>query len=616
MPNLLPPPLAGDTALLSPDQLTGTRQHLAGVSEAAMRGFESDAGRQEREARERIRTDLESHISTSFDVTTTVGHEQASAYVRYEMHRTRHEVTTLELRMSDVQARRLRLSDELATQQPPSETREAIAQELRSMSLTVRELNSQLEELRSLGARLQIQRQQQELQEFMTAGRDPRPQPFPVLRDHRPSPPLPTDPPNPPLSSPVSTPSLLPPIDLSAHMESGSRPARVSNVTRRVYHDRSVPDPMLLANRASDISQSFSFEYPLTPINDENDPGLIVRNSRQAPSSNRSSQRRPLDRVPLNQLDDSHQSISSMVDTVEENDDRYLNEMLPPSQRPSTSTNVIAPQGSPAEVEAMLMATSSDEDEEPRFDSRNARRRQFRTQSPAMVMRTRITGEQQVLPLGEPYSSEERHPGSPLVPGGRPATPVGPPVSRQPPLELRGAGTPVFDVEMQETSPVRVNRVRLNPLLVPPSAIVRDPRAPLSIRARRRGSGWYPQDDPVDLPPLDLPSWPVLPVSPHGALNRYMTSGSVQAAWDALWESDTTTGPGPLATRVSLNAVRNVSGTQFPGPRTQPKEYVKPAGKSIREWIEEREKALAGESRSGIRPPRCVTVEEFPSEEA
>jgi hypothetical protein len=584
-----------------PAPIVGTRQYLPGVSEAAMRGFELDPDHQDRETRERIRTDLESHISTSFDVTTNVGYEQASAYVRYEMHRTRHEVTTLELRMSDVQTRRLRLTDELATQQQPSETREAIAQELRSMSLAVRELNSQLEELRSLGARLQIQRQQQELQEFMTAGRDPRPQPFPVLRDNRPSPPLPTDPPNPPLSSPVFAPTLLPPIDLSAHAESGLRPARVSNVIRRVYHDRSVPDPMpLVQNHTSDTSQSFYFEYPVTPINDENDPGSIVSNSRQASSSSRSSQRRPLDRVPLSQLHDP----------VEENDDRYLNEMLPPGQRPSTPPNLIAPQGSPAEVEAMLMATSSDEDEEPRFDPRNARRRQFRTQSPAMVMRTRITGEQQALSLGEPYpSSEERHPGSPLVPGGRPATPVGPPILRQPPLELRGAGTPVLgDVEMQDTTPMRVNPVSVNPFLIPPSAIVRDPRATFPIEERRRE--WYPHEDPDDLPPLEaIPPWRAFPLSPHSALTRYMSSGSIQATWDALWE------PNSPGSGLSPNMVRNAFGTQSPGPRAQPKEYVRPVGKSIREWIEEREKGLSGESSSGIRRPRSVTVE-VPREEA
>ena len=63
--------------------------------------------------------------------------------------------------MSDVQTRRLRWTDESEIQQ---KTREAIAQELRSMSLAVRELDSRWEELRSLGARLQIQRQQQELQ--------------------------------------------------------------------------------------------------------------------------------------------------------------------------------------------------------------------------------------------------------------------------------------------------------------------------------------------------------------------------------------------------------------------------------------------------------------------
>jgi hypothetical protein len=578
-----------DNDLLTLDHLTGAQQHLDSVSETAAHGFGSDPGRQERETRERIRSDLESHISTSFDVTTNAGYEQASAYVRYEMHETRHEVTRLEVRMA-----RLRLPDPLTTQQPTTETREAIAQELRSMSLTVRELNSQLEELRSLGARLQIQRQQQDLQESMTAGRDPRPQPLPVLRDNRPSPPLPTDPPNPPLSSPVFIPTLLPPIDLPPRVERRPRPATFSNVTRRVYHDRSVPDPMpLVPNLSRDTPQSFSFEYPVTPINDENDPGSIVSNSRQASSSSRSGQRRPLDRVPLGQLDDQ----------VEENDDRYLNEMLPPSQRPSTSTNVVASQGSPAEVEAMLMATSSDEDEEPQFDSRNARRRQFRTQSPAMVMRTRITGEQQALSLSEPYSSrEERHPGSPLVPGGRPATPVGPPVRSQPPLELRGAGTPVLDVEMHDTTPVRAPPVPVNPFLVPPSAIVRDPRAPVAIPVRRHG--WYPYEDPDDLPPLE--DIPPQTVSPHRALNRYMTSGSIQAAWDSLWETNPIDLP---TTRLSLNAVRNASSAQ-------PKEYVRPAGKSIREWIEEREKVLAGEPRSGIRLPRTVTVEDVPYEEA
>ncbi len=348
----------------------------------------------------------------------------------------------------------------------------------------------------------------------------------------------------------------------------------------------------LVETRASDTPHPFSFEYPATPINDENDPGSTMSNSRGLPSSSRSSQRRPLDRVPLGQLDDP----------VEENDDRYLNEMLPPSQRPSTSTNDIASQGSPAEVEAMLMATSSDEDE-PQFDSRNARRRQFRTQSPAMVMRTRITGEQLALSLSEPYSREEIHPGSPLVPGGRPATPVGPPVRRQPPLELRRAGTPVLDVEMQDSSPVRVNPLAVSPFLVPPFHIARDPRAPFPIRPRRRE--WYPQEDPDDLPPLeDIPPWPVSPASPHHALHRYMTIGGIQAAWDALWEPDTITGP-------SLDAVRNASGS-----RAQPKEYVRPAGKSIKEWIEEREKALAGESRGGVRLPRSVTVEEVPEEEA
>jgi len=47
-------------------------------------------------------------------------------------------------------------------------------------SLAVRELNSELEGSISLSATLQIQHQQQELQEFMTAGRDPRPQPLTV----------------------------------------------------------------------------------------------------------------------------------------------------------------------------------------------------------------------------------------------------------------------------------------------------------------------------------------------------------------------------------------------------------------------------------------------------
>ena len=410
---------------LTPDQLSGPRQRLAGTFEQTMPGL--DAERREHEARERIRTDLESHISASFDVTTSSGYEQASAYVRHEMNRTRHEVTTLEFRMSDIQARRVRLTDELAAQQPPSETREGIAEELRSMALAVRELTGKLEELRSLGARLQIQRQQQELQESMTAGRDPRPRQFPFVQDTRASPPLATDPPNAPLSSPVFPPALLPPIDLFAHTASDARPARVSNVFRRMFQDTRVSDPMpLVQNRDRDTPRPFSFEHPATPINDENDPGSIASSSRQASSSSRSNQRRPLDRVPLSQLDDSV-----------ENDDRYLNEMLPPSQRPTTSTNVVVPQGSPAEVEAMLLAMSSDEDDVPQFDSRNARRRQFRTRSPAMVMRTRITGEHALL-LSEPYSREERLSGSPLVPGGRPATPLGHPVLRQPPLELRG----------------------------------------------------------------------------------------------------------------------------------------------------------------------------------
>lgn len=583
MPNTLPPPPR--EVDLTPEQLNGAHQRLTGTFESAIPGF--DFERQEREARERFRIDLESHISRSFDVTTSSGYEQASAYVRHEMNRTRHEVTTLELRMSDVQARRLRLTDELSAQQPPSETREAIAEELRSMTLTVRELTNKLEELRSLGARLQIQRQQQYVQEFMTAGGDPRERQFPFLQDTRPSPPLATDPPNAPLSSPVFAPTLLPPIDLPAHTTSEARPARVSNVSRRIYQDRSVLDPMpLLQNPTRDTSRQFTFEYPITPINDENDPGSIATSSRQPSSSSRSIQRRPSDRVPLSQLDDS----------VEENDDRYLNEMLPPSQRPTTSASVIAPQGSPAEVEAMLMALS-DEDDVPRFDSRNARRRQFRTRSPAMVMRTRITGEQHALSLSEPPSREERLPGSPFVPGGRPATPFGPPVLRQPPLELRGAGTPVHDVEMMDTSPP------FSPFVVPPSAIVRDPH----MRLRpERPFRWYPQEDPDDLPPLeDTPSWPAGPFSPHTALNGYMTGGNSQswgAAWDALWDPDPTTGP----PRSSLAAVRNAG-------RGPPKEYVRPAGKSIREWVEEREMALAAES-SGARA-RSLTGEAVPDEE-
>ena len=482
----MPPPPAADSAPRTRDQLTGAWQHLNDVSGAEIRGFEPDPGRQERETRERTRTDLQSHTSTSFDVSTNAGYEQASAYVRYEMHR------------------------------------------------------------------------------------------------------------NHPLSLPVYAPTFLPPINLPEHMESRSRSATVSNITRRVHHERSALYPMpLVGNRTSDTPHPFPFEYPVTPINDENDPGSIMSDSRRAPSSNRSSQRRPLDRVPLSQLDDS----------VEENDDRYLNEMLPPSHRQSTSTSVIVPQGSPAEVEAMLMATSSDEDE-PQFDSRNARRRQFRTQSPAMVMRTRITGEQQALSLSELYSRQERHSDSPLVPGGRPGTPVGPPLHRQPPLELHGAGTPVLDVEMQDTSPVRVDPIPINPFVVPPSPLIRDPHGPFAIQVRRRR--WYPQEDPDDLPPLeDIPLWPVSPASPHHALNRYMTSGRVQAAWDALWD-DSSTGPDPYASTL----LRNVTGTQPPGSRA--KEYARPAGKSIREWIEEREMTLAGESRGSVRPAGSVTVEEVP----
>ena len=45
------------------------------------------------------------------------------------------------------------------------------------------------------------------------------------------------------------------------------------------------------------------------------------------------------------------------------------------------------------------------------------------------------------------------------------------------------------------------------------------------------------------------------------------------------------------------------------------KEYVRPAGKSIREWVEEREMALAAESSGGIRPARSVTLKEVPDEE-
>lgn len=585
MPNTLPPPPR--EVGLTPEQLNGARQRLASTFEPAMPGFDSE--RQERETRERFRIDLESHISRSFDVTTSSGYEQASAYVRHEMNRTRHEVTTLELRMSDVQARRLRLTDELSAHQPPSETREAIAEELRSMTLTVRELTNKLEELRSLGARLQIQRQQQHLQEFMTAGRDPRQRQFPFLQDNRPSPPLATDPPNAPLSSPVFAPTLLPPIDLPAHVTSEARPARVSNVFRRIYQDRSALDPMpLLQNPNRDTSRQFTFEYPITPVNDENDPGSIATSSRQPSSSSRSIQRRPSDRVPLSQLDDS----------VEENDDRYLNEMLPPSQRPTTSANVIAPQGSPAEVEAMLMAMS-DEDDVPRFDSRNARRRQFRTRSPAMVMRTRITGEQHALSLSEPPSREERLPGSPFVPGGRPTTPLGPPVLRRPPLELRGAGTPVQDVEMLDTSPAL-----FDPFVVPPSTIVRDPHMRLPMRPRR----WYPQEEPDDLPPLeDTPSWPAVPFSPHTALNGYMTGENPQpldSTWDSFWDPDATTGP----PRFSLAAVRNAG-------RGPPKEYVRPAGKSIREWVEERETALAAESSGCTRPARSLSGKAFPDEE-
>ena len=163
----------------------------------------------------------------------------------------------------------------------------------------------------------------------MTAGRNLHPQPLPVLlpvtvwscgygiiilalqfhHSHRP--------PNPPLSSPVFTPTLLPPIDLPTYVESGPRLATVSNVTRRVHHDRRVPDPMtLVQNRTRDAPQPFSFESPVTPINDENDPGSIESNSRQAPSSSRSSQRRPLDKVPLSQLGDQVEDVRVLVITV------------------------------------------------------------------------------------------------------------------------------------------------------------------------------------------------------------------------------------------------------------------------------------------------------------
>jgi hypothetical protein len=348
----------------------------------------------------------------------------------------------------------------------------------------------------------------------------------------------------------------------------------------------------LVQNRTWDTSRPLSFGHPVTPINDENDPGSVASSSRHAPSSSRNSRRRPLDRVPLGHL----------VDPVEQNDDRYLNEMLPPSHRPVTSTDVIAPQGSPAEVEAMLMVISSDEDDELRFDSRNARRRQFLTRSPARVMRTRITGGQQALLLNEPYSREERPPGSPLVPGGRPATPVGPLVPRQPPLELRGAGTPVQDVEMLDTSPAPVN-----PFLVPPSAIVRDPHARPFIRARRQATL-------DDLPPLaDLP---LSPASPHRALNRYMTGEHSQAAWDALWETDATTDQ--VVRRISLPLIRRTFNSQFGDPHLappQPREYVRPAGKSIKEWIEEREKVLAAESSGGAQQACSATVEEVPDKE-
>ena len=145
------------------------------------------------------------------------------------------------------------------------------------MALAVRELTGKLEELRSLGDRLQNWRQQQKLQESITAGGDPRPQQFPFLQDTRPSPPPAIDPPNAPLSSPVFSPALLPPIDLSAHMASEARPARVSNVFCSIYQDRRVSDPMLLVqNRDRDTPRPFCFEHPAAPLNDENDPGSIV----------------------------------------------------------------------------------------------------------------------------------------------------------------------------------------------------------------------------------------------------------------------------------------------------------------------------------------------------
>ena len=146
--------------------------------------------------------------------------------------------------------------------------------------------------------------------------------------------------------------------------------------------------------------------------------------------------------------------------------------------------------------------------------------------------------------------------------------------------------------------------VPVNPFVIPPSAIVRDPR--LAMRPRRRV--WYPQEDPDDLPPLaDTPSWPAAPFSPHTALNGYMTGGNPQAtwdvAWDGFWDPYTMTSP-----RFSLAGVRNAM-------RGPPKEFVRPAGKSIREWVEERETALAGELSGGIRPARSVTVEKVPNEE-
>jgi len=83
-----------------------------------------------------------------------------------------------------------------------------------------------------------------------------------------------------------------------------------------------------------------------------------------------------------------------------------------------------------------------------------------------------------------------------------------------------------------------------------------------------------------------------------------MTGGTLQATWDGFWEPETATSPA----RFSFAAVRNAMG----GPS---KEYVRPTGKSIREWVEERETALAAESSGGIRRARSATLKEVPDEE-